>query len=162
ERGCFVKAVSNTSTLALRKSAAYNRHSLGVLEIVIPSAVYTAASCAAYAMTALPTSTPGDHPAITPLVPAYKSRAGADRPPADTTKPSPGFATTPVAPKATPVGAGGRCTRSGPDEGCEMPAPSYEVDVLLPRLVTTAGSCSGRATPHGSTRSGSVTRAVVP
>jgi hypothetical protein len=43
-----------------------------------------------------------------------------------------------------------------------MPEPSYEVEVLLSRLVTTAGSCPGNATPHGSTRSGSVLRAVVP
>src|SRR6516162_3349184 len=113
-------------------------------------------------MTALPASTSGDQPAIMPLVPAYSSRAGADLTPADTTKPSLEFATTPAAPKAAPAAPEGRCTRSGPGAGCERPEPSYEVEVLLSRLVTTAGSCSGNTTPHGSPRSGSVPTAVVP
>jgi hypothetical protein len=97
-----------------------------------------------------------------PLIPAYRSRAGADLAPADTAKPSLGFATTPVAPKGVPACPDGRCTGSGPDRECETPAPSYEVDVLLSRLVTTADSCSGNTTPQGSLRFGSVLRAVVP
>src|SRR5215472_17517122 len=107
-------------------------------------------------------STSGDHPAIIPPEPAYSSRAGADLAPAETTKPSLGFATTPAAPKAAPAGADGRCTRNGAGSGREAPAPSYEVEALLSRLVTTAGSSSGNTTPHGSPRYGSVLSAVVP
>src|SRR5215469_484130 len=113
-------------------------------------------------MSACSRSTSGDHPAIVPPEPAYSSRAGADLPPADTTKPSLEFAATPVAPKDAPAGPDGRCTRNGAESGRESPVPSYEVEMLLSRLVTTAGSPSGNTTPHGSPRFGSMLRALVP
>src|SRR5215469_5056724 len=107
-------------------------------------------------------STSGDHPAIMPLAPAYSSCAAPDLPPADTTKSLLVFATTPVAAKDAPPFPAGRCTTSGTGVGCAFPAPSYETEVLLCGLVTTAARLSGNTRPHGSTRLGSVVRAGAP